>query len=84
MSCDLKMPIVKAETCQYNNKNIINYLCFDLNKKKPPPQLHIHHNGDDASKVIAYFLNSVCKYPFLMEMQRIFFEVGSEYLNIII
>jgi len=33
--------------------------------------------------VIAYFLNRICNYPFLMEMQRIFFEVGSEFLNII-
>jgi hypothetical protein len=32
--------------------------------------------------VIAYLLNSICKYRFLMEMQRIFFEVGSEFLII--
>jgi hypothetical protein len=31
---------------------------------------------------ITYFLNSICKYPFLMEMQRIFLEVGSEFVNI--
>jgi len=30
--------------------------------------------------VITYLLNSICKYCFLMEMQRIFFEIGSEFL----